>query len=224
MFFREIVNFVLPPVCISCENPPEKPNSFLCNACSGKLVLFNNSHPWRDLYISGGNIDGSFSLYKFIKDTPIQHLLHSLKYEKMKSIGNELGRELGKNLPAEIKFDYAVPVPLHKAKIRERTYNQSDYICRGINETTGAEMMQNLLIRTRYTGSQTKLNKTEREENVRGAFAVNKKFKHFIPGKRIILADDVITTGSTILECARALKENGADYVMVCSAAYDALD
>jgi len=222
-FFREIVNFVLPPLCVSCENPPEKPCSFLCNSCSGKLKLFEDAHPWRDMYISRRIIDGSYSLYKFTKDTPIQHLLHSLKYEKMKSIGIELGRELGKNLPDDIKFDYAVPVPLHKAKTRERTYNQSEYICRGIKVSTGTEMLPDLLIRTRYTSSQTKLNKTEREENVRGAFAINENLKNNISGKRIILADDVITTGSTIIECARILKENGAEYVMVCSVAYDAL-
>ena len=223
-FFRGIIDFILPQVCVSCNKSCEKPGSFLCNTCSGKLDLFENSHPWRDLYISKGYINGSFSLYKFIKDTPIQRLLHSMKYEKMKSIGVTLGMEIGKYMPADIKFDYTVPVPLHTAKSRERTYNQSDYICRGISRATSTEIMPNLLKRIRYTGSQTKLNKIERIENVRGAFAINEKFKGIIAGKNIIIADDVITTGSTILECARVLKENDAGYVMACSAAYDALD
>ncbi len=223
-FFRGIINFILPQVCVSCNKSCEKPGSFLCSTCSGKLELFEDSHPWKDLYISKGYIDNSFSLYKFIKDTPIQYLLHSMKYEKMKSLGVELGMEIVKHLPAELKFDYTVPVPLHTAKTRERTYNQSEYICRGIKEITGAEILPDLLKRIRYTGSQTKLNKLERIENVRGAFSINEKLKHVVAGKNIILADDVITTGSTILECAKVLKDNGAGYVMVCSAAYDNLD
>ena len=223
-FFGGILDFVIPPLCVSCENPLNKGESFLCSDCRQKLVRFEGEHTWEKEYISNGYINGSLSLYQFIKDTPIQHLLHSLKYEKMKSIGLVLGREIGKAIPGDIKFDYAVPVPLHPAKIRERTYNQSDYICKGISEILGTQVIPKLLKRTRYTKSQTKLDKTARMENVKGAFTINPKHKNTITGKNIILADDVITTGATILECAKILKENGAGKVIICSAAYDALD
>lgn len=222
-FLKEILDFVIPPLCLACENPLEKAENFLCTTCRGKLVRFETANPWRESYIKRGQIDNSFSLYQFIKDSPIQHLLHSLKYEKMKSIGFMLGKEIACSLPGDIQFDYSVPVPLHLAKERERTYNQSEYICRGIKERAGAEVLPKLLKRNKYTKSQTKLDKLQRQENVKGVFEINPKQKSLIAGKNIILIDDVITTGATILECAHILKENGAGYVLVCSAAYDAI-
>jgi ComF family protein len=222
--FRGILDFIIPPLCISCEAPLEKENSFTCTGCSKKLVRYESEHPWKNAYILNGTIDNSFSLYQFIADTPVQHLLHSLKYEKMKSIGIKLGKEIAENMPKTSKIDLAVPVPLHFAKLRERTYNQSDYICRGIGSNRKIDTIPKLLKRNRFTKSQTKLDKYARQENVRSAFELNPKYKEVIQGKNIILVDDVITTGATILECARVLKESGAAYVIVCSAAYDALD
>lgn len=222
--FTEILNFVIPPLCVSCNNPLDRSDLYLCCDCSVKLVPFESQHPWKEEYISKGFIDNSFSLYKFVKDTPIQHLLHSLKYEKMKSIGLILGKEIGQKIPLNVDFDYTIPVPLHTAKFRERTYNQSEYLCRGINESTNTEMIPKLLLRNRFTKSQTNLNRNERQDNVKGAFEINNKYKELISKKNIILIDDVITTGATILECAKVLKENGANYIMICSAAYDAIN
>lgn len=147
-----------------------------------------------------------------------------MKYEKMSSIGIMLGRNIADVIPRNIKYDFLVPVPLHISKKRERTYNQSDFICRGISEITGIPVLPRLLKRNRFTKSQTKMDKIQRIENVRGAFEVNPLHAELIRGKNVILADDVITTGSTILECARILKENRAGHVLICSAAYDALD
>ena len=223
-FFKGILDFVIPPLCVSCNTSLNKMESFICSKCSDKLVKFNDVHPWQKSYISKGYINSSFSLYQFVKDTPVQHLLHSLKYEKMKSIGYMLGNEIGKNLPQGIKFNYAIPVPLHIAKYRERTYNQSEYLCMGLSSITGSEVIPKLLLRNRFTKSQTKLDREERSKNVSGAFEINSKYKNVIHGKNVILADDVITTGATILECARVLREGGAGHVMICSAAYDALD
>jgi ComF family protein len=145
-----------------------------------------------------------------------------MKYQKMKSVGKMFGHELG-NRAAKVNgvtFDYIVPVPLHKAKYRDRTYNQSEYIAKGIHEVIGGEAIADGIIRTRYTGTQTKLNKAERKVNVSDAFKVNPKYLEKFAGKNIIVVDDVITTGATILECASALKKSGAGSIWVCSAAY----
>jgi ComF family protein len=218
--FAEILDFVVPPLCVSCNSPLNNSELQICNNCAGKLVRFTSQHPWLKEYVSRGYIDSSFSLYQFMKDTPIQHLLHSLKYEKMKSVGLKLGEEIGRNIPPGVKYDYSVPVPLHKAKIRERTYNQSALLCKGIDRVAGTQMFKKLLLRKRFTKSQTKLDKNQRLENVKGAFEINRKHKSMISGKNIILADDVITTGATILECALVLKKAGAGKVWICSAAY----
>jgi ComF family protein len=186
---------------------------------------FNGPHPWRENEISDGVIDNSLSLYEFAEGTAIQTLLHALKYTKFKSIGRMFGEEIGRKISnGEIKYDYTVPVPLHRAKERERTYNQSDYICKGISEALGTKNLPRCMRRTRFTETQTQLHKSERRKNVHGAFELNQKFKETIAGKNIIVADDVITTGSTILECARVLKQNGCGKVLVASIAYATLD
>ena len=221
-FINGIINFVLPPVCVCCDSPLPADARFVCPDCISKLkAVDKNYNIFQDRVHKvkfGGN---SLSLYWFEEDTEIQHILHALKYTRMKSIGTVFGRKIGEEILSKYpgKYDFAVPVPLHKSKLRERTYNQSDYICRGISEALNIKPLEKCLLRTRYTKTQTKLSIAEREVNVRNAFSVNPKYRDIIKGKNIILADDVITTGSTILECARILKENGCGEVTVCSIA-----
>lgn len=133
-----------------------------------------------------------------------------------------LGEEIGKLVAHEknIKFDLIIPVPLHKARMRDRTYNQSEFIAMGINHILTAEVINDAVVRSRFTPTQTRLNKSERKVNVKGAFSVNPKYTVKLRGKNIILTDDVITTGATILECASALKNAGCGKLWICSAAY----
>ncbi len=221
-FLGGLINFVLPPVCICCDNPLEKNTRFVCNSCFSKLKkVEDNQNIWGNR-VHQVNFEGNaLCLYWFAEGTEIQHILHALKYSKMKSVGNLFGKIIGTELKRRYNgtYDYTVPVPLHRAKLRERTYNQSDFICRGIGEQLNIQPLEKCLKRSRYTKTQTKLSIDEREENVRNAFEVNTKFKDLIKGKNIILADDVITTGSTILECARVLKDSGCREVTVCSIA-----
>jgi ComF family protein len=151
-----------------------------------------------------------------------QQVVHSLKYQGMKSLGIRLGKEIGNRIKASPTFssaDYILPIPLHKLKQRERGYNQSEYLCKGISETTGILIAASFLSRTKYTRSQTQLNLEERRENVGEAFRTNQKFLNEIRGKSFILVDDVITTGSTITACARELRANGAGIILAASAA-----
>ena len=221
-----LLSFVLPDTCLACGTVLNSVYRFVCPDCHAKLIKFDEPHPWKDEEISSGVIDDSFSLYQFHEGTEIQTLLHAFKYEKMKSVGRMFGKEIGERILSTEKttFDYAVPVPLHYGKERERTYNQSLYISKGIKDKLSLKVLENCLERTRFTKTQTKLHKTQRQENVRGAFRLNPKFNNIIAGKNIILSDDVITTGSTILECARTLKAAGCGKILVCSIAYAVLD
>ena len=220
--FNSIFDFVLPPVCVCCDSPLEPNKRFVCGNCLYKLRKVDENHNiWGDRVHKVNYEGNALSLYWFIEGTEIQHILHALKYSRMKSIGNVFGKIIGEEITRRFPcgYDYAVPVPLHKSKLRERTYNQSDYICRGIGESLNIKPLEKCLKRTRYTKTQTKLSINEREENVRNAFVLNPKFSDSIKGKNIILVDDVITTGSTILECARVLKNGGCGEVTVCSIA-----
>ncbi len=220
--YNGILNFVLPNSCISCQKAIGAGDKYLCSECFSVLEHYNDNHPWQAEKIADGTIDNSLSAFWFREGAPIQTLFHSLKYQKMKSVGIILGEELGRIIQAKSResFNMIIPVPLHKAKLRDRTYNQSEFIAKGISNILNAQVINDAVIRTRFTGTQTKLNKSDRKDNVRGAFEVNPKHKSTIKGKNIILVDDVITTGATILECALALKRSGCGKLWVCSAAY----
>jgi len=219
---KEILNYVLPPVCVCCDNTLDSSTLFVCSSCLSRLKKVDKNHNiWGDRVHQVNFSGNALSLYWFVEDTEIQHILHALKYSKMKSIGKVFGKIIGDEIKRRYpgKYDFAVPVPLHNTKLRERTYNQSDYICRGISESLNVQLLEKCLKRVRYTKTQTKLSINEREENVRNAFELNPKFTDSINGKNIILVDDVITTGATILECARVLKQNGCGDVTICSIA-----
>jgi ComF family protein len=229
---NRIVEFILPPLCLHCHAPIESPANnreavkFICSKCYGRLERYNQPHPWLEEYSEKGIINGSLSAFWFREGSEIQSLMHEMKYGRMKSVGRLFGREIGNAIAEQnkIKWDYIIPVPLHKARLRDRTYNQSEYIAKGINEVIKAEVLAAGVLRTRFTGTQTRLNKPQRRENVKDAFEVSPKHRQSIINKNIIVVDDVITTGATILECAETIKRSGAGKVMVCSAAYAELN
>lgn len=219
---NEFINFVLPNSCLVCSSSIEASERFICRNCSGKLELYNETHPWQNECKALGIIDNSLSAYWFRTGKELQPLLHAMKYQKMRSVGRILGQKLGEIIKTKSAppFDLVIPVPLHKAKFRDRTYNQSEFIAKGVNEAIRAEVMTDAVKRMRFTPSQTKLDKAARKQNVADAFAVNPKHSRAISGKNIIVVDDVITTGATILECCSSLKRAGAGKIWAASVAY----
>ena len=139
----------------------------------------------------------------------------------MRRIGNYYGSILANDVLKyeNLNVDYIIPVPLHISKKRERGYNQSDCICDGLAEVLDISVIKKCLKRKKFTQTQTKLSREERKLNVKGAFELREKFKNIIQEKNIIIVDDVITTGSTILECARVLKAAGCEKIIACSIA-----
>ncbi len=110
-----------------------------------------------------------------------------------------------------------LPVPLHPIRQKERGYNQSRFISKGIIRIHGGNLLELALIRRKNTVSQTNLDRQERQKNVHQAFHIRDGVE--VSGKTIVLVDDVITTGATINECARVLKENGVEKVIALAVA-----
>jgi len=106
-------------------------------------------------------------------------------------------------------------VPLHPTKERERGFNQSELIARQLSLLSGIELSSGLILRQKYTKSQTKLGRKERSENISGAFFTNDS----LIGKSVLIVDDVITTGATLNECAKILKQAGCRKVDVIALA-----
>jgi len=109
--------------------------------------------------------------------------------------------------------DYVLAVPLHPKRLRERGYNQAELITKAFGKTLSVTVLPYALTRTRATVSQTTLSAAERQTNVAGAFVVAEKFKPLLHGKHVMVLDDVLTTGSTLLACAEALADAGADKI-----------
>ena len=218
--YNNIVNFIFPPACTCCDNLLNKDERFICKSCLTTLKPVQKEN-WSLSSDRTFDTNRIFSLYEFSEESKIQQVIYALKYQKFKSIGVVFGDLLGGEIKSRtsVNFDYIIPVPLHRSKKRERGYNQSDYIARGISGALECELLEKCLKRTRFTKTQTQLDIHERRENVSGAFVLNNSCKDKIIGKNLLVVDDVITTGSTILECSRVLKAGGCGELMICSIA-----
>jgi len=221
--FNNFLDFFLTRYCLYCETKLDSIEQYLCNQCSSKLYKCDNNYAkekFKRYFESSNSIDELSALYLFSKDTPLQSLIHSLKYQSNYRIGNYLGQLIASENSfyfEKEQIDLIIPVPLHRIKYTERGYNQSFYIAREISRLAKIPLETSIIKRIKNTESQTRLNHSERKENVKDAF----KFcgKKSLEGKNILLIDDIITTGSTIIECGKVLKENGAGKIIAFSAA-----
>ncbi len=206
-----ITDFFFPKICIITNNKIKSGNSneFIDDNVFESLERLK---PEDMLEIRKKvNSDNFNSFLAFKKDNPVQTLIHHLKFKGFCRLGLFLGNYFGNEYMRVFRkineFDIICPVPLHKTKLRERGYNQSEYLCRGINSAINITQTSDLILRIRHTKSQTNLKYFERLSNVKDAFRLNEKYKGSISGKRILLVDDVITTGATMNEVIKVLRE-----------------
>lgn len=150
---------------------------------------------------------------RFSKKGKSQKLLHQLKYRNKPEIGEEMGRLYGLLLSKHgylREWDVIVPVPLHPMKQKRRGYNQSEKFAVGLSKSLGIKV-EDLLERKKFTETQTKKSRLQRLDNVEEVFDLSQGTK--IEGLKILLVDDVITTGATLCACANVLLANGAKHV-----------
>jgi competence protein ComFC len=146
----------------------------------------------------------------------LRELVHLFKYGRMKPLGKTLADHLAAALPRDKSFDAVVPMPLHWRREWQRGFNQSVLLARATARRCGIPMV-NAVRRTRATETQAGLSNARRRENVAGAFRVKKGA--LVEGRRILLIDDVMTTGATASACALALKRAGAKSVTLLALA-----
>lgn len=149
---------------------------------------------------------------------PSDALIHHFKYRKKTKLAHLLGRAMATLIQADYVLknaDVLMPVPLFWWKKIRRGYNQAELLAQTISQETGIPI-QNVLTRVKNTKTQTRLSESERCDNVKNAFTVQ---TNDIKDKKVLLIDDVLTTGATIQECARVLKDAGACEVYSCVAA-----
>ena len=194
---------VAPPRCETCSRPYSGSlESFVCSNCRGKAFHFR--HAVAVMQSRG----------------VVRELIHRFKYGGETWLAGLLGEFLRQGLcDARLvgkPFDAVVPVPLHALRRREREFNQAEVLARDLARGQGWEFCD-ALQRIRYTVTQTHFDRRRRMKNLRNAFRVRRNAT--VEGKRLLLVDDVLTTGSTLDECARMLLGAGAEAIYALTVA-----
>jgi predicted amidophosphoribosyltransferase len=213
-------HLLFPEVCVVCRKLLRDGEEYICPECFGEF----NPFPLSD---AGGEAlkrvvathfghqavpEEAWCLYPYHSGGNLHDAMHALKYGGIFPLGTLFGRLLGSVIAASgrpVGFDGIVPVPLHSLKNVERTYNQAEKIAEGVSGVLGTPLLPGVVERCRYTSSQTGLTSKARSRNMAGAFR---------PGRRrcpdrVLLVDDVLTTGATLVSAAGALRDAGASSV-----------
>lgn len=214
-YIEDFWNLLFPLSCETCGQILNKNENIICTKCLTELPRTNYSNDLDNALFQLFNgrlyIQKATALFSFQKESKFRKLLHKLKYKNKPEIGVLLGKELGSEMLKSNNFndiDLLVAVPLHVKRKKQRGYNQSEMICKGISEITNIKISTDNLIRNIETTTQTKMTKNERWNNVEGKFKILNP-ELFI-NKHIMLIDDVITTGATTEACGEELlKING---------------
>lgn len=206
------------PVCGNCLRPPEPLSAeYFCVLCrtpflnrapldeEGRCGLCRRGLRAFDAAYSWGAYEGR-----------LRELIHLFKYGGVRPLGKLLGEWMALAMPRELGFDRVVPTPLHWRRRLRRGFNQAELLAREVARRFG-KRPENLLRRVRATEVQAGLSHSARRANVAGAFRVRRGVS--LEGQRVLLVDDVMTTGATATACAQALKRAGARYVAVLTLA-----
>jgi ComF family protein len=222
---RAIVDGVLPPRCLGCGELVDEPSS-LCAGCWRRLTFFARPwcavcglpfpHPMEDNAVCADcarekrSWDRARAVMRYDKNS--RHLILALKHGDGTHMAGAFGRWMHRAGGEVLSgADLLVPVPLHWTRLFQRRYNQAALLAQAIRRAGGPPAAVDWLVRRRRTPPQGRLGVLARGRNVRSAFAVRRGCD--VAGKRIVIVDDVMTTGATLDECARVLRRAGAESI-----------
>ena len=152
-------------------------------------------------------IERAAALIYYEPHSEIAQLVYALKYRNRPDIGEDMGRLMANEMQIAHFFDgidMLLPVPLSRKRLRQRGYNQSEELARGISDVTHLPIITNAVRRKHFIKSQTQLNRYERQENVMDMFELHDARQ--LKGHHVLLIDDICTTGATLMACAEALR------------------
>jgi ComF family protein len=227
------IDLILPPSCLRCSEPIET-NGNLCVPC-WKNIAFSSepcckicSQPFQfkvnDKLLClkcSKNLpyyDRAFHLFAY--DDFSKKLIIDFKFYDKTNLAPHLARMLtNKSEFKNLIIDYIISVPMHKKKLQVRLFNQSTLLARNIAPLAKIKFLSNCLLKIKNTKPQSELSHKERLKNLANVFAVSPKYKDFLAGKNVLIVDDVFTTGATLNECAKTLKQCGVSQVFVATLA-----
>ncbi len=224
--FRRLLDFISPRACVICGCRLGITEEVICATCNMHLPrTYYDKDPYENemarLFWGQMPVERAFAMIYYEPHSQVSCMVHSLKYLGHPEVGDFMGRMMSAELLGSTFFDgidMIVPVPLSRKRKRKRGYNQSREIARGISSLTGIPVADNIVRRARFVESQTQKHRWQRLENVDGVFRLCDNPS--VDGKHILLVDDVVTTGSTIISCANEISRGGNVRFSVLSFGY----
>ena len=210
-FLSRLTELISPRVCPVCNCRISGAQDLLCLSCNVKLPRTDfMHHPYDNemarMLWGRMAVERCVALAFFVPHSDMARLIYRLKYGNRPEVGEDIGRLMGEEMSSTGFFedvDLLIPVPLAKKRLRQRGYNQSLEIAKGIAEATGLPIAHAVVCRNAFMGSQTQKHWNERNENVKGVFELENPGQ--IRGKHVLLIDDVMTTGATLVSCGKEI-------------------
>ena len=214
-FWTRLLDLVSPRTCVVCGNRLSVSEEALCSKCNLHLPRTGfqrepSENIMAKVFWGQIPIERAAALFYYESHAETANILYELKYKNHPEIGEVMGRMMARELLPSGFFegiDALLPVPLARKRERERGYNQSKELAKGMGEITGLPIYDNILRRIVFEGSQTSLSRWERNENVEKVFRLVDGSS--IAGKHLLIIDDVVTTGATVISCVRELVKAG---------------
>ena len=210
-WLRAAVDVVLPRLCPVCQKTLAADERYLCRQCLSKLPRTRYGrqkfNAFEQRFAGIVPVERAASYFFYERTSAYAAILHDIKYHNMPQLGVWMGQRAVADMRDSGCFDgveAVVPVPLHFTKLAKRGYNQSEKIARGVARELGVPVV-NALKAVRESETQTHKSAAERMASTRGRFALKEKYSESLRGKHLLLLDDVVTTGSTLIDCARPL-------------------
>lgn len=224
--FSAIADLFYPRLCLCCGATLTSSEKHICTSCIASIPRTNFHNGIRNLaeesFAGKAHADSAFSWFFFSHESQYSKLIYNFKYAGNYPLAQYLGEMYAKELKSEeivLNFDYIIPVPLHRKRKKKRGYNQSFYIAKGISNIFGGTIREDILFRGEMTKTQTKKMRFDRWENIKDAFFVDTANTTDFD-KKILIVDDVTTSGATIAACIIKLRECGYKNISVLTLAY----
>lgn len=224
-WIKSFFDLFFPRICIHCGAPLVEGEAYICCECILQL-------PRTDFHRKEGNMAEQLfwgkvqfrkiaSFLFFHKRGITQEIIHRLKYKGEKKLGATIGKLMGNEMIDSSFFDgidVIIPIPLHIHKLKKRGYNQAEWIAKGISDITGIPIRTEILYRTIETQSQTSQSMYDRWLNTRNTFGI--KDISQLKDKHILLVDDVLTTGATLISCIETIEKQISCEISVLTLAF----
>jgi ComF family protein len=210
-WFYHLFNVIYPVACMGCEQVLTTGELVLCTSCRAQVPVavhdLKKNNLVKDLFYARVPVEAATSLFYYEKIGAVQSMIHHLKYKRQEHVGEMLGKWLGYELSRDAAFetvDIVIPVPIHVTRRKSRGYNQVTKFGIEVAGCLGVRFCESVLLKTRNTITQAKLNQTERSKETNSPYVLGEVLA---PGTHILLVDDVITTGTTLAMCMRELQK-----------------